>query len=108
MKDGYPYQIVRISKKDADARGIAYGDIIKCFNDRGAVLGMAYVTERVKPGVIHSYESSGIYDPLEKGKPGAVDRGGCMNQLTPSRLMSQNAPGFAPNSCLIDVEKWQG
>jgi molybdopterin guanine dinucleotide-containing S/N-oxide reductase-like protein len=106
VKDGYPYQIVRIHKRDADARGIKDGDIIKAYNDRGAVLGMAQVTERIKPGVVHSYESSGMYDPMEKGKAGSVDRGGCFNQLTPSRMMSQNAPGFSPNSCLIEITKW--
>ena len=30
--------------------------------------GQAQVTERMKPGVVHSYESSLKYDPLEKGK----------------------------------------
>ncbi|MFC1932196.1 molybdopterin-dependent oxidoreductase, partial [Chloroflexota bacterium] len=106
MKDGFPYQIVRIHKIDADARDIMNGDIIKLFNDRGGVLGIAQVTERIKPGVIHSYESSGIYDPLEKGKAGSVDRGGCVNQLTPARMMSKNVAAFAPNSCLIDIAKW--
>ena len=61
---------------DAEARGIRNGDIIKLYNDRGAVLGIAQVTERVMPGVIHSYEGSSKYDPIEPGKPGSVDRGG--------------------------------
>lgn len=107
LKDGFPYQIVRINPVDAAPRNIKEGDIIKLFNDRGAVLGMAQVTERIKPGVIHSYESSGIYAPLEKGKAGSIDRGGTVNLLTPSQLMSKNAPGMSPNSCLIEVVKWE-
>ena len=107
IKDGYSWRTVRIHPMDADARGIKDGDIIKMYNDRGAVLGIAQVTERVRPGVIHSYESSGKYDPLEPGKAGSIDRGGCVNQLTPSRMMSKNVPGMAPNSCLIEISKWE-
>jgi len=39
----------------------------------GTVLGIAQVTERVKPGVIHCYTSSGKYDPLEPGKAYSPD-----------------------------------
>jgi len=106
-KDGYYWQTVSVHPLDADARGIKDGDIIKLYNDRGATLGIARVTERVRPGVIHSYESSGKYDPLEPGKPGSVSRGGCVNLLTPSRMISKNAPGMAPNSCLIEISKWE-
>jgi trimethylamine-N-oxide reductase (cytochrome c) len=61
----------------------------------------------MKPGVVHCYESSGIYDPLEPGKAGSIDRGGCINLLTPGRMISKNAPGMANNSCLIEIEKWE-
>ena len=94
-------------KEDANERGIKDGDIVKLYNDRGAVLGVAHVTERMRPGVIHSYEASAIYDPLEPGKPYSIDRGGCINILTPTRMISKNAPGFAPNSCLIEMDKWE-
>lgn len=107
FKDGYYWHITRIHPLDAGARGIKNGDIVAMYNDRGAVLGVAQVTERLKPGVVHSYESSGIYDPVEPGKPYSVDRGGCVNLLTPSRMMSKNVPGMAPNSCLVEISKWE-
>ncbi|GAI08045.1 unnamed protein product, partial [marine sediment metagenome] len=107
VKDGYEWQVVRIHPLDAEARGIRNTDIVKVYNDRGAVLGIARVTERVRPGVVHSYEGSSKYDPLEVGKPGSVDRGGCINLLTPSRMLSKNAPGMAPNSCLVEIVKWE-
>jgi hypothetical protein len=28
--------------------------------------------------------------------------------LTPDRMMSKNVPGMSPNSCLIEIEKWEG
>jgi molybdopterin guanine dinucleotide-containing S/N-oxide reductase-like protein len=107
FKDGYYWHVVRVHPDDAQPRGIKDGDIIKLYNDRAAVLGIAQVTERMRPGVVHSYEGSGKYDPLEPGNPSSTDKGGCVNMLSSSRLISANASGMAPNSCLIEIEKWE-
>lgn len=106
-RDGYSWWVIRIHPEDAQVRGIKDRDIIKMYNDRGAILGVAHITERVRPGVVHTYGCSAKYDPLEPGKPGSIDRGGCANLLTPSRMLSKNAPGMAPNSCLIEIAKWE-
>ncbi|MBN1188266.1 MAG: molybdopterin-dependent oxidoreductase [Dehalococcoidales bacterium] len=106
-KNGYSWWPVRLNPGDADARGIQHGDIVKVYNDRGGVLGIAQITERVRPGLLHSYQAGAKYDPLEPGKAGSIDKGGCMNLLTPSRLVSKNAPGMANNSCLVEVCKWE-
>lgn len=106
-KDGYAWWPVRIHPDDAEKRGINEGDIVKVYNGRGAVLCCAHVTERIRPGTVHAYEAGSNYDPLEPGKPGSVDRGGCMNLLTPSRAVSKNAPGQAFNSCLVEITKWE-
>ncbi len=104
--DGHYYWVLRINPKDAEKRGIKEGDIVKAFNDRGAVLLSAQVTNRVPPGVAHSWESCAIYEPI--GEPGASpDKGGCINLLTPHRFISKNACGMAPGSCLIEFEKWR-
>jgi trimethylamine-N-oxide reductase (cytochrome c) len=107
VKGNYAWQVVRIHPRDAQARGIQHGDVIKLFNDRGSVLGIAQTTERVRPGVVHSCEGSANYDPLEPGRAGSVDRGGCVNLLTPSRMLSKNVPGMAPNSCLVEIARWE-
>jgi trimethylamine-N-oxide reductase (cytochrome c) len=105
--DGYYYWIARINSRDAASRGIEENDLIKLFNDRGAVICAAQVTDRVPAGTVHSYESSAIYDPV--GEPGAsADRGGCINQLTPGRMMIKRSHSHAANSCLIQIEKWDG
>jgi molybdopterin guanine dinucleotide-containing S/N-oxide reductase-like protein len=106
LKDGYAWWPARIHPSDAAPRGIRNGDIVKLYNDRGAVLCLAVLTERVRPGIVHTYGSSAKYDPLEPGKPDSVDRGGCVNLLTSSRMLSRNAPGMTPNSCLIEIQKW--
>jgi trimethylamine-N-oxide reductase (cytochrome c) len=106
-KHGYAWWPIRICPADAEARGIKHNDIVKVYNDRGAVLCIAQITERIRPGTVHSYQAGAKYDPLEPGKAGSIDRGGCMNLLTPSRMVSKNAPGMANHSCLVEVCKWE-
>ncbi|WP_258359135.1 molybdopterin-dependent oxidoreductase [Moorella sulfitireducens] len=105
--DGHYYWVIRINPEDAEARGIKNNDLVKVYNDRGAVIGAAQVTARVRPGTVHAYESSALYEPL--GEPGqAPDRGGCVNLLTPSRMIIAKSHGMAANSCLVEVSKWEG
>lgn len=75
--------------------------------DRGSVILAARLTERVPAGTVHSYESCAEYDPL--GTPGeSPDRGGCVNILTSIRLITPTSWGMSNNSCMIQVEKWEG
>ena len=91
----------------ASASGIRERDLVKVFNDRGAVLCAAHLTERLPRGVVHAYESSAVYAPL--GEPGySVDRGGCINQLTPKRSIAKKVTGTAANSCMVQVLPWDG
>jgi trimethylamine-N-oxide reductase (cytochrome c) len=107
IKDGFAWWPARVHPEDAGKRGIKNGDIIKLYNDRGAVLCIAVITERIMPGIVHSYASSANYDPLEPGKASSIDRGGCVNILSSSRMLSKHAPGMTPNSCLIEIAKWE-
>ena len=107
-KDGYRWWPARINPADAEARKVKDGDIVELFNDRGSVLCCAVVTSRVPAGVIHSYGCTASYDPEFPGEPGSTDRGGCVNLLTSSRLLSRNVPGMTPNSCLCEARVWNG
>lgn len=102
--NGNPYQVIRMNPQLAAKKGIREGDLVRMFNDRGSVLGVARLTNRLTPETIHCYSSSGIYNPVVYGEI-TTDKGGCTNLLTPSRLMGEKVPGMAPNSCLIDIEK---
>ena len=107
-KDGYFWWPVHINPADARARNVTGGDIVELYNDRGSVLCIAAVTERIPAGVIHSYASSAKHDPLVPGQPGSTDKAGCVNLLTSSRMVSKHAPGMTPNSCLCELRKWEG
>jgi trimethylamine-N-oxide reductase (cytochrome c) len=106
--NGYSYWPARIHHIDAEARGIKNHDLVKLYNDRASVICVAVITERVRPGVIHAYCSASKYDPMVPGDSRSTDRGGCVATLTSSRMVSKNVPGMTPNSCLIEVEKWEG
>jgi anaerobic selenocysteine-containing dehydrogenase len=99
--DGYKYEPLWINTADAAARGIGSGDIVSVYNERGVVLGGAYVTERMKPGVVYM-DHGARYDPIV---PGEIDRGGAINTITPHNITSKNATGMAVSGFLVEVKK---
>ena len=99
--DGYLYEPVWINPGDARTRGIREGDIVKVYNERGAVLAGAYVTERVIAGAVY-IDHGARYDPIV---PGELDRGGAINTLTPHNLTSKNATGMVSSGFLVEVER---
>jgi molybdopterin guanine dinucleotide-containing S/N-oxide reductase-like protein len=104
---GYYYWIIRLNADDAKARGIKKNDLVKVFNDRGAVICAALPTERLPRSVCHGYESSAVYDPM--GEPGkTIDRGGCLNLLTPERSQTKSTHALAGANSLVQVELWDG
>ncbi len=80
--DGYQYEPCWINPADADARGIANGDIVMVHNDRGCVLCGAVVTERIIPGAL-SVDHGAKMD-LATLRNQQVDRGGCINLIAPT------------------------
>jgi trimethylamine-N-oxide reductase (cytochrome c) len=110
LRDKYTVQgrePVWINPADAEARGIADGDIVRVFNDRGAVLAGVVVTDRLRPGVVRLNEG-GWYDPAEPGVEGALDKYGCANVLVVDKGTSKLAQGNCGHTALVDVEKFEG
>src|ERR1700684_3684141 len=98
---------MRMNAQDAKDRGIAKHDLVKVFNDRGAVICAALPTQRLPRGVAHGYELSVFYDPM--GEPGkSVDRGGCLNLLTPERTQTKSTHSLAGANSLVQIELWDG
>jgi anaerobic selenocysteine-containing dehydrogenase len=97
--DGYKYEPLWMNPKDAEARGIKSGDVVRIFNERGTVLGGAYVTERIMPGVVYM-DHGARYDPIV---PGELDRGGAINTITPHNITSKNATGMVVSGFLVEV-----
>jgi anaerobic selenocysteine-containing dehydrogenase len=99
--DGYMYEPVWLNPQEAEKRGIKSGDIVKVYNERGLVLGGAYVTERVRTQVAYMDHGS----RCDWIKMGEIDRGGAPNLISPIGTTSKNASGQATSGYLVEVEK---
>jgi anaerobic selenocysteine-containing dehydrogenase len=87
--------VLEIAPADAAARGIASGDVVRVFNDRGEYRCVARVGERARPGVVNGlgvwWRKFGI-------------AGTNVNELTHQRLTDMGrAPSFY--DCLVEVER---
>ncbi len=96
-----------LNPEDAKARGINDGDVVKVFNERGATLAGAVVTEAVMAGVVRMCEGA-WYDPEKPGKIGAMCKHGDVNTLTIDRGTSKLAQGPIANTALVQIEKYSG
>ncbi len=96
-----------INPKDAKARGIKDGDVVRVFNDRGQILAGAKLSEAIRPGVIRICEG-GWYDPADPAKPGSLDRYGDVNVLTVDIGTSKLAQGNCGHTATGEVEKYKG
>lgn len=84
---------------DAAARGIAEGDEVLVWNDRGRVRIPAKLTDRIMPGVT-ALSQGAWYKPDGRG----VDRAGSINVLT-SLKPTPYAHGNGQHTNLVQVEK---
>ncbi len=99
-RDGYQYEPLWIAPEDAKARGIAGGDIVKIFNERGTVLLGARISERVQPGSVMVHKGSRV-DPIAPH----LDRGGAINLIAPQATVSEHCKGFVVTGYLTEVAK---
>jgi trimethylamine-N-oxide reductase (cytochrome c) len=105
--DGHEYLRAVISSEDAKARGIKQDDLVRLWNHRGSVVCAAYVTNRLRPGVVSASTASAEYRPV--GEPGnSTDLGGCVNMLNPKENITEHTHSIKPNTTLIQMEKWTG
>ncbi|WP_327393377.1 molybdopterin-dependent oxidoreductase [Streptomyces sp. NBC_01186] len=109
-------EAVELHPHDARARGIGDGDVVRLFNDRGAVLAGALLHEGLRPGVVR-LPTGAWFDPVPQDS-GPVPRDGdegaplCAhgnpNTLTadvPSSRLSQGSTG---QHALVQAERYEG
>ena len=65
------------------------------------MLGGAYVTERIMPGIIYQDHGARI-DPIVVGK---ADRGGANNLIAPTEPAGRNTSAEVTSGYLVDFEK---
>jgi anaerobic selenocysteine-containing dehydrogenase len=98
------YNAMRINPVDATARGLNDGDVVRVYNDRGAILCGVHVTERIRPSVVRIQEG-GWYTPQQPGVVGSLDLGGNVNVLISGEQPEPVCDGMH-GEALVQVEKW--
>ena len=97
---------VLINPKDAEARGLANGDIVRVFNDRGEILAGVLVTDIVPERVAAICEGA-WYDPEVWGEKSLCQHG-CVNVLTFDKGTSSLAQSNSAHTVLAQIEKFKG
>jgi biotin/methionine sulfoxide reductase len=95
---------IRISPKDAAARDIDTGDLVRVFNSRGACLAGAIIDPGVMPGVAVMATGAWFDAPVESGEP---ERHGNPNVLTLDIGTSPLSQGASALTVLVDIERWK-
>jgi biotin/methionine sulfoxide reductase len=98
---------VRIHPTDAAARGIRDGDVVRLFNERGACLAGAVLSDSVRAGVVQ-LSTGAWFDPddPEADKPLCVH--GNPNVLTRDFGTSRLAQGSTGQLTRIEIERFSG
>ncbi|MEM8755234.1 MAG: molybdopterin-dependent oxidoreductase, partial [Pseudomonadota bacterium] len=94
---------ITLNPADAAARGIAEGDVVRVFNDRGVCLGAAELSDELRPGVARM-STGAWWDPDESG----MCRHGNPNAVTRDAGTSRLGQGPTAHSCLVEVERFDG
>ncbi|MFK8014285.1 MAG: molybdopterin-dependent oxidoreductase [Gammaproteobacteria bacterium] len=100
-------EIVRLHPQDAQARGIATGDVVRLYNDRGACLAAAVIDDALRQGVVE-LPTGAWYDPQDPNDENSLDVHGNPNVLTRDVGTSKLAQGPTAHSCLVEIEKLEG
>ncbi len=98
---------IRLHPDDAAARGIASGDVVRVFNDRGACLAGAVLDDGLLVGVVQ-LSTGAWYDPLDPSDPNSMCVHGNPNVLTPDVGTSRLARGSTGQHVLVEVERFEG
>jgi anaerobic selenocysteine-containing dehydrogenase len=82
-----------INPRDAENRGINNGERVKVYNERGSLILKAILTEKVTPGIVHTY--FGWWDGVHQAN---------INKLI-GDYISDIGYGTAFHNCLVEIQK---
>jgi biotin/methionine sulfoxide reductase len=100
-------EAISMHPADAAARGIAAGDVVRVFNDRGACLAGAVLTTAIRRDVVR-LPTGAWFDPVPGTGPEPLCAHGNPNVLTADIPSSRLSQGCAGQHALVEVERWSG
>ena len=91
---------------DAASRGIAEGDVVRAWNDRGGCLAGVRLSEDVRKGVVQ-LSTGAWYDPAgpDEGVPEGTCKHGNPNVLTKDKGTSSLGQGPSAHTALVRIER---
>ena len=95
------HEPVLMHPEDAARRGLAAGDLVRVFNDRGACLCGVTLSEGIRQGVVQ-LSTGAWFDPDPDQE---LCRAGNPNVLCKDEGTSQLAQGPTAHSCLVKIER---
>ena len=95
---------IGMTVSDADNRGLAEGDLVRVFNERGACLAVVTIRDDLMNGVVQ-LPTGAWWDPRPEDR---LCRSGNPNVLTRDVGTSQLAQGPSAQTCLVRVEPFSG
>ena len=98
---------IRLHPADAADRGLAAGEVVRVFNDRGACLAGVVLDDGVRRGVVQ-LSTGAWYDPLDPSDPNSMCVHGNPNVLTADVGSSRLAHGCTGQHVLVEVERFDG
>ncbi|MEQ1614784.1 MAG: molybdopterin guanine dinucleotide-containing S/N-oxide reductase [Hyphomicrobiaceae bacterium] len=100
-------EVARMHPDDAAPRGIADGNIIRLFNERGACLAGVRITDGIRRGVIQ-LPTGAWYDPADPNEENSLCVHGNPNVLTRDVGTSSLAQGCTGQLTTVEVERFDG
>ncbi|UXM96485.1 molybdopterin-dependent oxidoreductase (plasmid) [Bartonella sp. HY329] len=100
-------QPIVLNIDDAKSRHISQNDIVKVFNERGACLASAVLSENIKQGVVQ-LPTGAWFDPWQDEQGNWIELNGNPNVLTADHGTSTLTQAPSANSCLVEIEKFHG
>ena len=96
----------RIHPQDAAPRGIKDGDIVRLYNERGACLAGAVLSDALRAGVVQ-LSTGAWYDPEDPAAETPLCVHGNPNVLTRDAGTSRLAQGCTGQLTLVEIERFQ-
>jgi biotin/methionine sulfoxide reductase len=100
-------EVASMNPRDAAARGITDGDIIRISNARGACLAAVRVTDGIRAGVIQ-LPTGAWYDPVDPNEESPLCVHGNPNVLTRDVGTSALAQGCTGQLTTVEVARFDG
>jgi len=100
-------EVAVLAAAEAERRGLADGDFVRVFNDRGETIAVARISDDAMDGVV-MLPTGAWFDPSAPAAAGGLEKHGNPNVLTLDKGTSRLGQGPIAHTTLVEVERFDG